>query len=164
MRGFMEKLISRLEENLGNANFEKATKEVNESFYEGMAFAYGDSINIVNQLAEEYNADIPTLDVNELFEAVEQNDISTDLMIVSSLPSLYPLQEFETEAVHRVVAKNATVGGSEVKRISNADRIRAMDNEELAEFLVNVETHGYHDQSVSGTLEMIEWLQSEAEE
>lgn len=47
---------------------------------------------------------------------------------------------------------------------TNADRIRSMSNEELAEFLVDVETHGYHDQSVSGTLEMIDWLQAEAEE
>lgn len=46
---------------------------------------------------------------------------------------------------------------------TNADRIRAMSDEELAEFLEDVETQGYHDQSISGTLEMIEWLQSEAE-
>lgn len=46
---------------------------------------------------------------------------------------------------------------------TNADKIRAMDDEELAKFLVDVETHGYHDQSVSGTLEMIDWLKSEAE-
>lgn len=50
------------------------------------------------------------------------------------------------------------------KKQTNADKIRAMNDEELAEFLVDVETHGYHDQSVSGTLEMIDWLQSEAEE
>lgn len=51
----------------------------------------------------------------------------------------------------------------ELPKQTNADRIRAMSDEELAEFLVDVETHGYHDQSVSGTLEMIEWLQSKAE-
>lgn len=44
------------------------------------------------------------------------------------------------------------------------DKIRSMSDEELAEFLVTVETYGYHDQSVSGTLEMFEWLQSEVEE
>lgn len=47
---------------------------------------------------------------------------------------------------------------------TNADRIRAMSDEELAEFLVSVETHGYHDQSVAGTLEMVDWLKSEVEE
>ena len=54
MKEFVEKLIERLEKELGNTNFEKATEEVNDSFYEGLAFAYGDSIRIVNQLAEEY--------------------------------------------------------------------------------------------------------------
>lgn len=49
-------------------------------------------------------------------------------------------------------------------RQTNADRIRAMSDEELAEFLVNVETQGYCDQSVAGTLEMSDWLQSEVEE
>lgn len=47
---------------------------------------------------------------------------------------------------------------------TNADRIRSMSDQELAEFLVTVETYGYHDQSVSGTFEMFEWLQSEVEE
>lgn len=47
---------------------------------------------------------------------------------------------------------------------TNADRIRSMRDQELAEFLVTVETYGYHDQSVSGTFEMLEWLQSEVEE
>lgn len=46
---------------------------------------------------------------------------------------------------------------------TNADRIRAMSDEELAEILLDVETHGYYDQSISGTLEMLDWLQSEVE-
>ena len=46
----------------------------------------------------------------------------------------------------------------------NADRIHSMNIKELAEFLITVETYGYHDQSVSGNLEMFEWLQSEVEE
>lgn len=54
-------------------------------------------------------------------------------------------------------------GNTNQNKPTNADRIRVMSDEELAEFLVNVETHGYHDQSVSGTLEMIDWLQSEVE-
>ena len=41
---------------------------------------------------------------------------------------------------------------------TNADRIRRMTDEELADFLVTVETYGYHDQSISGTYEMNEWL------
>lgn len=46
---------------------------------------------------------------------------------------------------------------------TNADRIRSMTDEELADFLVTVETYGYHDQSVSGTYEMNEWLRAESE-
>lgn len=55
-----------------------------------------------------------------------------------------------------------TVRLNEMHR-TNADRIRSMSDEELAEFLINVETLGYNDSSVSGKLEMIEWLQSEVE-
>lgn len=50
------------------------------------------------------------------------------------------------------------------KKYTNADRIRSMSDEELAEFLTHAETLGYNDSSVSGNLEMIEWLQSEVEE
>ena len=46
---------------------------------------------------------------------------------------------------------------------TNADRIRSMSDEELAKFLVTVETLGYNDQSISGSLQMFEWLQSEVE-
>lgn len=46
----------------------------------------------------------------------------------------------------------------------NADRIRRMTDDELADFLVTVETYGYHDQSISGTYEMNEWLRAESEE
>ena len=48
-------------------------------------------------------------------------------------------------------------------KITNADRIRSMTDEELADFLVTVETYGYHDQSISGTYEMNEWLRAESE-
>ena len=48
--------------------------------------------------------------------------------------------------------------------ITNADHIRSMSDEELAELLIHVETLGYNDRSVSGKLEMIEWLQSKVEE
>ena len=47
---------------------------------------------------------------------------------------------------------------------TNADKIRSMTDEELAEFLVTVESYGYHDQSISGTYEMNEWLRAESEE
>lgn len=53
----------------------------------GAMNAYGHAIEIVNQVAEEYG------------EELKDNDLS----IVESLPSLYPLQDFEAEAVRRVV-------------------------------------------------------------
>lgn len=47
--------------------------------------------------------------------------------------------------------------------MTNADRIRSMTDDELADFLVTVESYGYHDQSISGTYEMNEWLRVESE-
>lgn len=47
--------------------------------------------------------------------------------------------------------------------MTNADRIRSMTDDELADFLVTVESYGYHDQCISGTYEMNEWLRAESE-
>lgn len=55
-------------------------------------------------------------------------------------------------------------GAHTKKPQTNADRIRSMTDEELADFLVTVETYGYYDQSISGTYEMNEWLRAESEE
>lgn len=52
---------------------------------------------------------------------------------------------------------------NESRKQTNADRIRSMTDEELADFLVTVETNGYYDQSISGTYEMKEWLLTESE-
>ena len=52
----------------------------------------------------------------------------------------------------------------EAKKRTNADRIRSMSDDELAEFLETVETYGFHDRSVSGNLGMVEWLMSEVDE
>lgn len=60
---------------------------------------------------------------------------------------------------YQVCAENAHTK----KLQTNADRIRSMTDEELADFLVTVETYGYHDQSISGTYEMKEWLLMESE-
>ena len=60
---------------------------------------------------------------------------------------------------YQVCAENAHTK----KLQTNADRIRSMTDEELADFLVTVETYGYHDQSISGTYEMKEWILMESE-
>lgn len=52
---------------------------------------------------------------------------------------------------------------NESRKQTNADRIRSKTDEELADFLVTVETNGYYDQSISGTYEMKEWLLAESE-
>lgn len=66
----------------------------------------------------------------------------------------------EHEAPCVKCAQNAS---DNYKRMTNADLIRSMSDEELAEFLTHAETLGYNDSSLSGNLEMIEWLQSEVE-
>jgi Lar family restriction alleviation protein len=43
----IEAVVAELEKLLGDTNFEKATQEVNESFYDGLAYAYGMAISIV---------------------------------------------------------------------------------------------------------------------
>ena len=89
MKEFVEKLIGRLEEEklhyfltIANTGDEKL-----DAIYEAVANAIDTNILIVNQLAEEYK---PQLNDN-------------DLMIVESLPSLYPMKEFEEEALQRVI-------------------------------------------------------------
>ena len=45
----VEKVVAELEKLLGDTNFEKATSEVNESYCNGLSYAYGDAINIVRK-------------------------------------------------------------------------------------------------------------------
>lgn len=53
--------------------------------------------------------------------------------------------------------------------MNNGDAIRAMGNEELAEFLEKVESAGYNDSSITPKssdgfpMDMLEWLESEVE-
>lgn len=53
--------------------------------------------------------------------------------------------------------------------MSNADRIRNMTDEELAEFLESVEEAGYNDSSITTKnsnnyhIDMLEWLESESD-
>lgn len=85
---------------------------------------------------------------NNLYNLSDEND----LIVGKWCPKISDSPDIETE-----------IECKHFKAMSQADRIRAMSDKELAEFLVDVETHGYYDQSVSGTLEMINWLQSEVE-
>lgn len=48
---------------------------------------------------------------------------------------------------------------TDYKEVSLAEGLNLLQL--LADFLLKVETHGYYDQSVAGTLEMLDWLKIE---
>ena len=93
MKEFVEKLIEELEKSKKVLEGE-ATKEMMVNGHtldfenlNGGVGAVKCIITLVKHLAEEYK---PQLNDN-------------DLMIVESLPSLYPMKEFEEEAIQRVI-------------------------------------------------------------
>lgn len=96
----MNEFINKLIERLGEYPF-AFERFGNDGMGGQKVIALDDAIEIVNQLAKEYN------------------NCSTDLVIVQSLPSLYPLQPFEEEAVHRVVgsAKDTDVQTIDVSEL-----------------------------------------------
>ena len=112
MKEFVEKLIGRLEEYQENNTFCKS-----EDDYElGIFNTCEKAIEIVNQLAEEYNNKDCSqcsrrswyqkgyADAEKKFaEEYKSKHNDSDLMIVESLPSLYPMKEFEKEALQRVI-------------------------------------------------------------
>lgn len=56
----------------------------------------------------------------------------------------------------------------EPREMTNADRIRRMTDEELAEFIEKCEAAGYEDSSIAwresgGTMDTLDWLQKPAE-
>ena len=86
MKEFVEKLIGRLED--ARRECQKLQKTTTDAYgYMKQKQGIDVAKEIVNQLAEEYK---PQLNDN-------------DLMIVESLPSLYPIKDFEEEALQRVI-------------------------------------------------------------
>lgn len=60
-------------------------------------------------------------------------------------------------------------GAYQPKTVTNADRIRAMSDEELAEFIDKCEAVGYNDSSIARDknnelMNMLDWLKQPAEE
>ena len=91
MNEFIEKLISRLEENIFVADLYGFGWDGQRV---GNLLCLGDVKKLAEQLAEELATDINAGHNNK------------DLMIVESLPSLYPMmQSFEEEAIYRVVER-----------------------------------------------------------
>lgn len=96
----IEKILERLKEEkeCSYADFEEYLMkyEIDNEFSsddDWFYFGLKRAMKIVQEVAKEYD-----------------NASDTDLTVVSALPSLYPLQKFEEEAVHKVVA-SAKDGG-----------------------------------------------------
>lgn len=91
MQEVFEKIKERLEERLKFYENRFAEMSGTDRDVEdwGSIKSYKDAIEIVNQVVDEYKS----------------QNIDQDLTIVESLPSLYSLQPFEVEAIHRVVER-----------------------------------------------------------
>lgn len=86
----------------------------------------------------------------------------------------YPCVYFEKDGVCRKLSSDTdfqycVMGPCPEKKLSNADRIRAMSDEELAEFIDKCEAAGYNDLSIARDknnqlMDMLDWLQQPAEE
>lgn len=92
------------------------------------------------------------------------------------------IQDFWDEAFHygkheisdtsKAIAMECMMDAAEHKRTcssTNADRIRAMDDKELADFIDMCEAAGYNDSSVAldknnNLMDTLDWLQQPAEE
>ena len=87
MKEFIEKLIEKFEREAFAVQLKQGIKNpsTHDMFLE--TFTVRQIEEIINQLAEEYKQPF--------------ND--HDLMIVESLPSLYPIKEFEEKAIQRVI-------------------------------------------------------------
>lgn len=83
MKEFIDKLIAKLEQE---------SKVVTTPIIEIECLKLSDAIDAVKRVAEEYG--------NQVIS-------SNDLEIIRALPSLYPLQDFEEEAIQRVVGNNS---------------------------------------------------------
>lgn len=99
MKDHIEELVSEIETVLGETNFEKATSEVNESYFDGLSYAYGHTIKILKKSVTTssgttlqlmkipckvgdvlYNAEGTKLEVTKICIILEKSD--TDLMYI----------------------------------------------------------------------------------
>lgn len=104
------------------------------------------------------------VNVRELMEALEREYglfvcVQTLRDDVAALSNFLPIQAKGWAKTFRY----------ELGAMTNADRIRAMSDEELAEFLDTCEARGYQDSSIARDssghcIAMLEWLQQPAEE
>ena len=83
-------------------------------------------------------------------------------MYCTNILSAKPL-EIDTLSENRYCPLLSIQKKERKKKTTNADKIRNMSDEELAEFLEEVENLGFVDESVAGKLDMIEYLQMEVD-
>lgn len=86
----------------------------------------------------------------------------------------YPCSYFAKDGVCRKLSSDTdfqycVMGPCPHETLSNADRIRSMSDEELAEFIDKCEAAGYNDSSIARDendqlMDMLDWLQRPAEE
>lgn len=167
MKEFIEKLNSRLEEErkryTDNIDFLEETQKYEDrriavAKSQGYSGAYFNSIEIVNQLAEEYkNTNI----ITDFLQYARDNADNYDTNEGWSLADLIDLS---------IKYSQETINTSTDTLTTNADRIRSMTDEELAEFLCKLDTEGITPKSIwNGEFwidegeELLEWLQSEVE-
>ena len=155
----------------------KDGRSLDYEFYGGKSEAYTKAIEIVEQAAAvEYNNWIPH----------DEPPKTDDYVLLSfenfRIPMVGRYEEDEEGGAYYIGDEDKTCVSHDVYvnawqplpkpynpkievnyKLTNGDKIRSMSNDELAEFLTHAETLGYNDSSVSGKLEMIEWLKLEAE-
>lgn len=174
MKEFIEKLIGRLEEkfkyNSEQAEIYRDGSDKDAYFrekkdlYMDRANTYGEVMRIVNELAEEYkNANI----ITDFLQYARDNADNYDTNEGWSLADLIDLSIKFTEEYSAKTPQNSAVNPT-----TNADRIRSMTDEELAEFFEKLEVvcdmcafkvgccNIAPDNCKSG---LLKWLQSEAE-
>lgn len=144
MKNFIEKLIERLEE---RQNDIAGNLSLNVYYSDGYDKGIEYAIEIVNELAEEYkNTNI----ITDFLQYARDNADNYDTNDGWSLADLIDLS---------IKYSQKTINTSTDISTTNADRIRSMTDEELAEFLVNFKnTFGeeYEDE-----MSCLDWLHSE---
>ena len=151
MKEFIEKLIGRLEE--------QKDKYFDECFFQKI-MATEDTIEIINELAEEYKN---TSIITDFLQYARDNADNYDTNEGWPLADLIDLSiKYSEEYINTSTDTSTT----------NADAIRSMTDEELAEFLggidhtiddcefiVKIGDEWLHD----STADILDWLQSEVE-
>lgn len=156
MKEFIEKLIGRLEE-YPHGKYE-------DEYGKGFSAGINASIEEVNELAEEYkNANI----ITDFLQYARDNADNYDTNEGWSLADLIDLSIKYSEEYSANTPQN-----SAVNLTTNADRIRSMTDEELAEFLYDTNHYFENDKYLvrfggeivqDEEISILDWLQSEVE-